>query len=409
MKRYSFALVAACTTATVSAQSSVTLFGVVDASISHYSVESTRTTAGRSQTVLGNGSYSASRIGLRGKEELGGGLSAGFWLESPLSNDDGGSVRPFNFSRRSTVSLSGPWGEVRLGRDYVPTVWNDIVFSPVGSPQGLGTSLMLQAAGSNLTSHPLLPADSNALRSNNSIGYFLPPGLGGIYGQFMYALHENPGGNAVLGDGRVIGIGSSRGRYMGGRIGYADGPLDIAVSYGESTLGNFSGTLAPPYGPEQFAAAYDAKVTTVNLGASYRLGAVKIIGELSQVKTSFDQPALVHPVTGLPLRASVSAPARNRGWLIGAQIPSGTSGIVAVAYSRLAIELPASEPTTSKLAVNYVHRLSKRTALYATAAYLKNKNGAAFVAGGVGNASSRITGAPNASSSGYEIGIQHSF
>src|SRR5437899_10711039 len=75
-----------------SAQSSVTLFGVVDAAVSAYSNKS-QTPLGnsvtKSQTALTNSGYNSSRLGFRGTEDLGGGLAASFWLESSLGNDDG--------------------------------------------------------------------------------------------------------------------------------------------------------------------------------------------------------------------------------------------------------------------------------------------------------------------------------
>ena len=82
-------------------------------------------------TQLGEGGMSSSRLGFRGVEDLGGGLKASFWLEGALGPDTGlggasfgNSSRTTNayaFERRSTLSLSNQWGEVRLGRDYTPT------------------------------------------------------------------------------------------------------------------------------------------------------------------------------------------------------------------------------------------------------------------------------------------------
>jgi predicted porin len=67
-------------------------------------------------------------------------LAASFWLEAPITNDDG-QQGISTFARRSTVSLSGGFGEVRLGRDYSPSFWNDSVFDPFGVI-GVGTNLI---------------------------------------------------------------------------------------------------------------------------------------------------------------------------------------------------------------------------------------------------------------------------
>ena len=67
-----------------SAQSGVTIFGVVDTN-----VQQTRADGVGRTTGVGNGGYATSRIGFRGTEDLGGGLSAGFWLEGSLNSDTG--------------------------------------------------------------------------------------------------------------------------------------------------------------------------------------------------------------------------------------------------------------------------------------------------------------------------------
>src|SRR5205085_4846578 len=126
-----------------SAQSSVALFGIVDAAARHVS---NRGPAGGSVTRLHNSGESSSRLGFRGTEDLGGGMSGSFWLEAGLNNDDGTgqtlstnnqfaapasfaagggeagrNARASNgtglvFNRRATVSLAGGLGEIRLGR-----------------------------------------------------------------------------------------------------------------------------------------------------------------------------------------------------------------------------------------------------------------------------------------------------
>ena len=59
----------------------------------------------------------SNRLGFRGTEDLGGGLLASFWLEGGMAVDTG-TPAGFNFTRRSTVSLTSSMGEIRLGRDY---------------------------------------------------------------------------------------------------------------------------------------------------------------------------------------------------------------------------------------------------------------------------------------------------
>lgn len=373
MKKSLVALAVLAAAGVASAQSSVTLFGIVDASVSHYSVKD-----GQSQTVLGNGGYNSSRLGFRGTEDLGGGLAAGFWLEAPLSNDDGSQVRAFNFTRRSTVSLSGGFGEIRLGRDYTPTFWNDTVFDPFGT-NGAGTNLIstIHNAGGLIGGLPAgALTDGNYVRASNTIGYFLPPNLGGFYGQVQLGLDEQ-----VHND---VGFNSKAGRYTGGRIGYANGPLDVALAYAQSKTFN--------------SATTSIDVNTLNLGASYDFGVVKLFGELSQVKNDVQQAGLA------------DTDAKANGFLIGATAPIG-AGLIRASYSivKLDVDGVSADPKAQKFALGYVHNLSKRTALYATLAHVSNKNGANFTTYPGGNAVTGIAGTANKSSNGYDFGIRHSF
>ena len=145
MKKSLVALAALAVVGAASAQSSVTLFGVVDATYAYGS----GSVSNKSQ--LTNSGYNSSRLGFRGVEDLGGGLAASFWLEGSLGNDDGsagtnaGKGGSLDFNRRSTLSLSGNFGELRLGRDYTPTFNNVSTYDPFGT-NGVGTSLVQRGA-----------------------------------------------------------------------------------------------------------------------------------------------------------------------------------------------------------------------------------------------------------------------
>ena len=346
------------------AQSSLTLFGVMDAGVSHYRTTSSSYNPLRpaelrqSQTVLSPSGNASSRIGFRGTEDLGGGLAASFWLEAPLSNDTGSGIT--NFGRRSTLSLSGPFGEVRLGRDYTASFWNDAVFDPF-SVNGVGTNLIAVvnsniAASRALATGGLLNGGLSAgtdsyLRTSNALSYFLPPGLGGFYGQVQYALHENT---------RISNVPDSpskRGRYVGGRIGWASGPADVALGYGESTLAS--------------TAAQGEKIKSLNLGASYDFGVVKVFGEWSRVR---DVRHSATPFANGALHLSD----RYDGLMAGVNVPLG-AGVVRASYARVrfvnGLGLPDGNSSVNKLALGYVHNLSKRTALYASVARIHIANG----------------------------------
>lgn len=347
MKKSLIALAVMAAAGAASAQSSVTLFGIVDATLAH------GTGSVSNKTQLTNSGYNSSRLGFRGTEDLGGGMSASFWLEAGLNNDNGSGANTntnnqstgstggggLTFNRRSTVSLAGGWGELRLGRDYTPQFWNLTVFDPFGT-NGVGTTQTLNS----------IVTTSTAVRASNSIGYFLPPNLGGFYGQVQYYLGENNSGAANEDDGRGYGL----------RLGFASGPFNVAVAYSRTDY------LA---GDERQS----------NIGGQYDFGMAKVMAHYSRDrKGSLD----------------------GKGWLIGTLVPVG-AGEIRASYSQYSTDA-AGDPRTRKLALGYVHNLSKRTALYATVARANNNNAASQGLNGA------VTGLGR-NSTGYDLGIRHSF
>jgi predicted porin len=429
MRKSLITFAALAATGAASAQSSVTLFGVADTAVSHYSVKSAfynNTPAlppastlafqevTRSQTALSSGANSSSRVGFRGTEDLGGGLAAGFWLESGFTQDSGATALT-SFSRRSTVSLSGGFGEIRLGRDYVPSYWNESVFDPMGAV-GVGENLIKSISGNIATARgpgSAIAANDNAIRASNSVGYFLPRNLGGFYGQVMYALPENVK-HSYLSDS------SQRGRYYGGRFGYANGPLDVALAYGQSTAAD---TLVISEAGVVAGTRLSEKIRTINLGASYDFGVLKLMGELSQVKDKAETTTA--PATAG--RRTLTDNDEYNGAMIGMTVPVGV-GVFKASYARvkfkndLGFTTPAllgldRDASVNKLALGYVHNLSKRTALYATVARARIKNGQnnpaimgvalggpAFLSTGSG-----VAGLAPRSATGYDFGLRHAF
>lgn len=319
------------------AQSSVNVFGLLDVNVRNIRAGDT------SKTEMHNSSVAGSRLGFRGVEDLGGGLSAGFWLESAISPDSGGTAPKF-FHRRSTLSLNGPWGEVRLGRDLTATFQGVVYYDPF-AVNGIGSvQNVFSGAGYTLGS-----GATTSSRTDNAISYFLPPGLGGLNAQLMYAPGEKVQGN----------------EYKGVRVGYADGPVDIAISH----------STTEAVGTGKF------KVST--LGGTYDLKFAKL--------------TLVH------IRNAWS-PVTEKVWLLGASVPIGANGTLRGSYVRKDASGGGKDANdANQIAVGYLHRLSKRTMLYGTYSHLENKGLSNSV---VGNTISGISGK---SSSGAEFGIVHSF
>jgi predicted porin len=397
MKKSLIAMAVMAAAGAASAQSSVTLFGIVDATISHYSVA-----GGQHNTILTNSGYNSSRLGFRGTEDLGGGLAASFWLEAGLNNDNGsgGTTNTNNtlggssggggltFGRRSTVSLSGAWGELRLGRDYVPTFWNTTLFDPFGT-NGVGTTIVQKAKTTTLNptlvpfastptaANPFAQVaaqDPNAVRASNMIGYFLPANLGGFYGQFNFAPSE-------------VVNGGDAGRFAGARLGYATGPFNVAIAYGRT-----SGSDALLPGATALQTTPD--VSDWNIGGQWDFGMAKLLAEFDRTKMQ----------NGF----GITPDGKLEGWLIGALVPVG-AGEIRVSYSHEKMDVGGFTPKASQWALGYVHNLSKRTALYATYAHVSNDNGSALAVSASLPQATAVNGVVNGNSSGFDLGIRHSF
>ena len=335
-----------------SAQSSVTLFGTIDLDAKYVKNDG----SGRRLSLSQDG-INSSQLGFRGTEDLGGGLKAGFLLLGGLSADTGrssGETAGKFFNRSAYVRLMGGFGEVRLGRDYTPTFWNNTIFDAFGTV-GLGDS-----------THVGQLFAPTFVRADNSIGYFLPSGIGGVYGQAMVAASE----------GGTSANGVNGGRYVGGRIGFAAGPFDIAGAYAQQRIDAVGGA------PSQ---------KTFNIGGSYDLGVVKLMGY-------YDRDTLSY--TGVNLKED--------RYSFSGVVPLGQGELHAgFDRSKLKNSIANNSNTVSQFAVGYVYNLSKRTALYTTYSRVSNGNlSANSVAGG-----SAQTAAPTAGgkSSGAEFGVRHFF
>lgn len=340
-KLASFALLAGLAAA-ANAQSSVTLFGVLDVAGRYVKNDQT------SLKSLSSGGFNTSRLGVRGTEDLGGGLNASFWLETGINPDNGTTSDANRFwNRRSTVSLSHvAYGEVRLGRDFTPTYNGYTNYDTFGSngiaaidkffPSTLGTGN---------------PSIDTGTRADNLVSYFTPGNLGGFFGQLSVAAGE----------------GASGKRYVGGRVGYAAGPLNVSGAYGE--------TEVTPVGGED-------KYQVYTLGASYDFGVAKVLGLFGETKFG-------------NLKTDV--------YEIGTHVPVG-AGVIRASYARVNNKGGAIDADdANQFAIGYVHNLSKRTALYTTYARVNNKGAATYAVA----TTPAMTGGKD--STGFELGLRHAF
>jgi predicted porin len=161
------------------AQSSVAVYGILDTTVRYVK------NGDQKLWLLGSGGQLPSRLGFRGTEELGGGLKAGFWVETGLNVDSGTQADASRFwNRRTTVSLLGDFGELRLGRDFTPTYGGYTDFDPF---------LDSGVAFASKFDSSLGTARDTGTRSDNQVAYLTPGTLGGFYGRFAVAPSEGQG------------------------------------------------------------------------------------------------------------------------------------------------------------------------------------------------------------------------
>ena len=344
----------------VPAAAQVTLFGTVDVGGRWVTANGQPNRKIEQTDGLNN-----SQLGFTGREDMGGGLFASFMLLAGFNPDTGTQVQPAKFwNRRATVSLVSPWGELRLGRDYVPTFWNLGLADPFGAT----------GIGSVANVHQMY----EGTRQDNAIGYFLPPKvLGGLYGQFMVSAAE--GGTS----------GDRPTRYVGGRIGFAQGPYDFGIAAAErryavtTVVGTIPGFLVGVI-PGQIAQPGDTQ-KTYNAWGSWKFSFMTITG-------SYDREEL--------------RGAKETVGTVGAVIPIGLAEIH-VSYDRSELKnsiATGAANTVDQFAIGAAYNASKRTAIYATYARLQNKDKSTLTL--FGNAGQTT---PGGHSQGLEFGLRHFF
>ena len=349
MKKSLIALAAIAASGAAMAQSSVTLYGVVDTSVAY--VKGKESVSG----LLNNGA-ATSRLGFRGVEDLGNGLKAEFVLEGAVNTDDGsaGVNGSFDFKRQSTVGLSSEFGQVRLGRALTAS-YNAVSRYDVFGTNGLGSTLAWNVDYKN--------------RSNNMISYISPKFAGFGVG-IDYGFGEQKKNRTA----RYAGIGAT----------YDNGPLSLGLGYDQQNN-------------ELTAFATNPDLKTWQLGGSYDFGVAKVAAFYSQIKAKSN-------VAG-------EESGKLKTWNLGVSAPVGAAGVVKASYNNYKYSDNAGK--AQQLSLGYVHNLSKRTSLYGTYAYLKNKNFNAAQTGVEEFQLNKAFGAAGVSNSGkqqgIQVGVRHAF
>jgi len=377
------------------ASAQVVIYGTVDAAVTSYSQD------GYTKTGLGNSQLGSSKIGFMGTEDLGDGLKATFKLEGGLANDSGNGkasntnnqasgaagqltqangTQGLDFQRYSYVGLTGGFGEVRLGRDYLNVYqYATAGFDPFGTNGPADSAALTLNLAARL-------APYTAANASNMLGY-ISPKMSGVTLRLQ----------AFAGEG----TNSTDGSGYSAQAEYAVGPL--LVSGGQQvTTGTPKAAKPAVLSPASAGAlATPGDYTQAALGASYDFGMAKVVFTSVQEKLVFND----------------SATGTNNSNLIGVIVPLGAFNYK-VSYIASVFNGGASADVDQKgtlIGLGADYALSKRTKLYGTLSQVTNDGGIAgtgsqiYSAGNFASGKTAGTDGKTPTSNGAAIGIFHTF
>lgn len=342
MTRIALAALAVMGATTAMAQSSVTLYGRINTSIEHQKLGDQKATG-----MVNN----ASRWGIRGTEDLGGGLKAGFVLESGFNSDTGtgsGWTHPtagMSFARQSEVNLSGNFGMVRLG-NFVPE-------SYYASADYV--SMHNHDTGPSSDALYYDPVWFGGLSTKNKIGY-RTPSIGGLVVDAAVSLHE-----------KDPTVGPRKNGYDLA-ANYNTGPLHLGAGY-SAVNSNWQASLRALYTFGQFT-----------VGAYYQRN--KDDNQWSATGNG----------------------SRNNFRLSGMYTLGASEFHVNVGHANSWSHVNDSAATQWTLGYNY--NLSKRTKVYTYYTRINNQSNANYTAGG---AFSSLANGPGKDFSSFALGVRHNF
>ncbi|HEX6703287.1 MAG TPA: porin [Albitalea sp.] len=318
------------------AQQRVQVYGLMDVSAGRFEA------AGSPRVWrTDNGAMTTSFLGIKGSDDLGGGLQAKFKIEHFLRADTGQAGR-FDgdafWARDAYVGLSGAFGTTVLGRNTTPLFVSTVLFNAFGDSYGFSPSVR------HLFTPALLPffGDSGW---NNSIAYASVDHDG-----LTWNLEANLGEAAS----------GATGRNFGANLLYFTGPLGATAAWQRVQNGAGISPAAGAATPPGFA-----RQDTWQLGLSYEIGGAKLFGQYGHIYTK----ALAGTSTTM--------------WSMGAAVPLGPGRVLAQ-YGQARARANASEPTNKTLSIGYDVALSRSTDVYA--AFMNDKvtglsNGNSLAAG----------------------------
>lgn len=348
MKKHVLGVALATVAVSASAQSSVTLYGIVDNGLQYE-------TGGPKAHVFGaeSGGWAQSRFGLKGAEDIGGGTKAIFQLESRLNTQNGSFANGSFFEGQATVGLQNDtWGQFKLGN--------------------MGSAEISQYSGDVDPQQTKKYAIGTLVRgrifsqAGNGVEY-LSPKMFGFIVQGQYDLTNSPKWNAGTPGsapgqlGSSSGLGSAQGRTDGIKLSYSGGGLFWQATYDE---------VRDPNG--QFSNVYLAS-RSILTGATYAFGpVVAYLGYQHLSAPGASNAGYFGSAAPTALPAGTSLPtAVDHEW-IGAIWQSTPALAITGAIYHANANHGNGNATLYTLGTNY--SLSKRTLLYTELAYVRNSS-----------------------------------
>ena len=364
------------------AETSVTLYGILDAGIGYQKVKGTDGYAQRAnepelnskRTGLINGIQSGNRWGLKGSEDLGDGLRAVFVLESGFDLGTGNSAQGGRlFGRQATLGLAGDsWGQLDFGRQ---TNISSKYLSAVADPFGGGFD---QAnIGGAFTA-------ANTVRYDNMVMYQTPNFSGFQFGVGYsfngdgkqawdkdLTVYDVSTGTNITGNNKDL----NRQAVTAG-LRYANGPVGLAVSYDQIRKRGISfNSNADRF---EYNDGGDSTVKSWNIGGSYDFEVVKAYLAFGQTRDGLFEGQTFGE---LNKQVGLGKGLKVNSYLVGLSAPVGAGTIM----GSWTMADPRSAPNTLSdsngpwemkkqhtYSLGYSHPLSKRTNVYAIGSYAKN-------------------------------------
>lgn len=342
MKKSLIALAVLASSGAAMAQSSVTIYGLMDVWVgsTKTDISSTIVPAANGSTrnsVLNSGGLATSRIGFKGTEDLGGGLKANFTIETAISPDAPQATRLG--SRIAKVGLSGGFGEINLGPDWTP--YDNTRFAA-------NDTFTANIASSFST---WLSYEDNP---NNMVAY-TTPSFGGLTGSVAYAFGED----------KTAAPGSKASSITSLSLNYAAGPVVAGIAHQQQKQNGANGTFSaiPGFLTDPLVVAAftlgNGKTSYTLINGSYDLGALKVVAGFNTVK---------HVETG------VAGSTKANEYNIGLEAPLGANLTIGGGYAQSKIkDNGTAVAKTTGYSVVAKYALSKRTLAYTAVTQTKLK------------------------------------